>query len=83
MCEYYGCIIPLSTVLSQHCYLQSNCTSGALFAVSSAKECCETDNGMSYADDNGTCIITECIGKLAWESVLCVLVRFALSINRV
>ena len=65
----------ISTVLSQQCYLQANCTSGASFAVSSAEECCVgTDNGMSYADENGTCIISECIGKLAWESVLCVLI---------
>ena len=64
----------ISTVLSQQCYLQSNCTSGASFAVRSAEECCVgTDNGMSYADDNGTCIISECIGKRAWKSVLCVL----------
>ena len=66
VCEYTTSV--LSTVLSQRCYLQSDCASGDSFAVSSAKECCvETDNGMSYADDTGTCIISQCIGKLAWE----------------
>ena len=52
----------LSSALSQQCYSESGCA-GVPFAVNSAKECCVgTDNGHSYADGNGTCIISQCTG---------------------
>ena len=52
-----------NTVLSQQCYNQPNCA-GIAVAVSTAKECCiETNDGMSVAADNGTCIVSQCVGN--------------------
>ena len=55
-----------TTVISQQCYRQPNCT-GDQFEVSSARQCCvRRDDGMSYEDDSGTCIISQCIGN--WDA---------------
>ena len=53
-------------VLSQECYNQPNCTGDSVAVlVSIAKECCVgTNDGMSFADENGTCIVSQCIGNL-------------------
>ena len=55
---------PLAGV-SQICYSQADCTGDIVEAPGlTIKDCCVgTNNGQSFADNNGTCIEDQCVGK--------------------
>ena len=51
--------------VSQVCYSQSGCAGDIAFTAPgpSARDCCaKTDDGQSYSDVNGDCIVPQCIG---------------------
>ena len=53
---------------SQQCYSQPNCVAGSEIATPKVnptpKDCCvRTNNGQSYADSDGNCIVPQCVGK--------------------
>ena len=48
---------------SQVCFTDTDCA-GNSFPVATARECCaETDEGMSFMDEAGTCTFQTCIGS--------------------
>ena len=56
--------------LEQGCYTGENCD-GTYTPKSTARQCCvDTDDGMSYADGSGTCVVPQCKGI----SISCIIV---------
>ena len=56
------------TGYSQQCYSQPNCVAGSEIATPAdnptRKDCCAgTNEGQSYADSGGNCIVSQCLGK--------------------
>ena len=52
----------------QLCYSQPNCVAGSEIETPEVnptpKDCCvRTNNGQSYADSGGNCIVPQCVGK--------------------
>ena len=53
---------------SQQCYSQPNCVAGSQIDTPAdtptAKDCCVgTNEGQSYADSGGNCIVQQCVGE--------------------
>ena len=60
--------------LSQTCFSQPNCQGGVVQpgVVITARDCCVgTNEGMSFSNDVGTCIVAQCIRK-TFHSLVCV-----------
>ena len=49
----------------QQCYSQPNCVAGSEIALTpTSKDCCTgTNDGQSYADSSGNCVVSQCVGK--------------------
>ena len=52
--------------LSQQCYSAPNCVAGTEIAAGSSTpndSCAGTNEGQSYADSGGSCVVGQCIGE--------------------
>ena len=66
--QHYSTMNIIIAGVSQQCYSQANCVAGSEIDVpgvenSTAKDCCVgTNHGQSFANSDGVCSVTQCIG---------------------
>ena len=66
--------IHIAGILNQ-CYSQPNCTEGSEIETPTKNptpsDCCSrTNDGQSYADSGGNCVIPQCVGMMSDHKIL-------------